>query len=87
MDYANLRSIRQISAANPVFSEASLRWHVFNAATNGLASAIVKLGSRILIDEIAFSRWLERGRMAPLEEDTRSAKPRRARAARKGGEV
>ena len=40
------------------FTEASLRWLLFNRETNGLASAVVQLGRKLLIDEAAFVAWL-----------------------------
>ena len=55
-----LRTLRQLAERNPAFSESALRWHVFNAKRNGLDSSIVRVGRRVLIDEQAFSRWLER---------------------------
>lgn len=59
-----LRTLRQLAERNPAFTEGALRWHVFNAKTNGLDSAIVRIGRRVLIDEQAFSQWLERHRGA-----------------------
>lgn len=59
MTYQNLRTLRQLAAANPAFSEAALRWHVFNATSNGLDRAIIRLGRKVLIDENEFSKWLE----------------------------
>ncbi len=60
MTYTRLRTLRQLSAANPAFSVGGLRWMVFHAASNGLADAraIVRVGRRVLIDEDRFGDWL-----------------------------
>lgn len=57
-----LRTVRQFSAANPAFTEASLRWTIFNENTNGLAAsgAILRHGRRVLIDEQRFFAWIDR---------------------------
>lgn len=39
---------------------AALRWLVFHAKTNGLDSAIRRVGRRVLIDEAAFFEWVDR---------------------------
>lgn len=54
-----LRTIRQTAERNKAFTEGALRWYVFNAKHNGLDKAIVRVGRRVLIDELEFSRWLE----------------------------
>ena len=43
------------------FTEASLRWHIFQAATNGLqaAGAIIRIGRTVLIDLDRFEAWIE----------------------------
>lgn len=45
--------------ANP-FTEAQLRWFIFNAATNGLdrLDAIRRVGRRVYIDVPTFHKWL-----------------------------
>jgi hypothetical protein len=65
MAIEDLRTVKQISEANPgVWSEASLRWLIFNAKQNGLDAAIVKPGGRVLIDIRRFNEWLESNRLA-----------------------
>ena len=65
MSFEDLRTVRQIAEANPgVWTEASLRWLIFNAENNGLSNAIVKIGGRVLIDVTRFNRWIESNRMA-----------------------
>ncbi len=56
--YEDLRTIKQLAAENPAFTEASLRWLVFNARHNGLHQAIIHVGRRVLIDKAQFVDWL-----------------------------
>ena len=55
-----LRSISQF-ASGSAFTEAQLRWFVFNAESNGLlqAGAIARIGRRVYLDEQGFDRWLQ----------------------------
>lgn len=53
----NLKSVTQFAAESP-FTEAQLRWWIFNASTNGLQSAVVRIGRRVYIDVDAFSAWV-----------------------------
>ena len=65
MVHENLRTVKQIADSNPgVWTEASLRWLIFNAEQNGLARALVKCQRRVLIDLEEFNRWLESQRLA-----------------------
>lgn len=57
--YTDLRTIKQLAQENPAFTEASLRWLVFNARQNGLDAAIVRVGRRVLIDVQKLDAWLE----------------------------
>ena len=56
-----LYTIRQFAESVPAFSEASIRWMVFNSKSNGLADsgAILRNGRRVLIDGEKFSTWLK----------------------------
>jgi len=56
-----LFTVRQFAESQPAFSEASIRWMVFNCKTNGLdnSGAILRNGRRILIDSEKFSSWLQ----------------------------
>lgn len=65
LDYQNLRTVRQLAAEAPFISEGKLRWWIFHAESNGLKSALIKVGGRIYIDRTAFNDWLECHRMAP----------------------
>lgn len=42
------------------FSEGQVRWWIFNAKNNGLASsgAIVRIGRRVYLDVDGFDRWI-----------------------------
>jgi len=62
--YTDLRTIKQLARENPAFTEASLRWLVFNARHNGLDTAIVRVGRRVLIDVQKLDVWLETRREA-----------------------
>lgn len=55
-----LKTVSQFAAASGVWSEASLRWMIFQAQNNGLAAtgAVVRCGRRVFIDPEAFDRWL-----------------------------
>ena len=66
MEIENVVSVRQLAEACPAFTEASVRWWIFNAETNGLNSALVRVGRRVLIDVPEFERWLEAGRAADV---------------------
>jgi hypothetical protein len=71
MNLEKLVTVKQLAEASPAFSEASLRWMIFNARTNGLNRALVKVGSRVLIDLGEFGFWLEDQRIGnPPHRDT-----------------
>ncbi len=56
MTTRTLHTVPQFAKKNPAFTEASIRWLIFNEGSNGLkdAAAIVRIGRRVLIDE---DRW------------------------------
>jgi hypothetical protein len=74
-------TVAQFAEANPAFSEASLRWHIFEAPRNGLqaAAAIVRVGRRVLIDVDRFERWIRQGQTGYIDYDLRKRKPGRPR--------
>lgn len=39
-------------------TKGGIRWMLFNRRTNGLDSAVIQIGRKILIDETAFVAWL-----------------------------
>lgn len=53
----NLQTIGQLAKRHP-WTETQCRWWVKNAATNGLAHAIERVGSRVLIDENQLKAWV-----------------------------
>lgn len=55
----NYLTVKQMAAKHPAFSEASLRYHIFNETTNGIDKAIKRVGRKILINENKFFEWLE----------------------------
>jgi hypothetical protein len=66
MDYRDLRTVKQISQEATFLTENKLRWWIFHAESNGIGSALVKIGGRVYIDRNEFNRWLEGQRMAPI---------------------
>ena len=53
-------TVRQLSELNPVFSESSIRWYIFNSSKNGLddLNVIKRIGRKLLIDEGKFFEWI-----------------------------
>lgn len=47
--------------ASAGFTEASLRWLAFNREVNGFGPAFIKVGRRLLIDEVVFVACLRKG--------------------------
>jgi hypothetical protein len=59
----NLKSVAQFAADSP-FTEAQVRWWIFNAASNGLQSVVVRIGRRVYIDVDAFAAWVDAQQVA-----------------------
>lgn len=57
----HLLTVRQFADAHPAISEGSLRWQIFRRRDNGLddAGALVRIGSRIMIDVDRYYAWLD----------------------------
>lgn len=63
-----LLTVRQFSEHHPAFSQASLRSLIFAAQSrnssrgvipgNGMDAAIVRIGRKVLIDEVKFFEWV-----------------------------
>ena len=68
MDYKELRTVKQLAAEATFVTEAKLRWWIFHADTNGLKTALIKIGGRVYIDRLEFNRWLESRRLAPVSD-------------------
>ncbi len=64
MNNSQFYTVVQFASKYPAFTPSSLRWLLFNRATNGLDAAVVQLGRRVLIDEAAFVAWLRDHRQA-----------------------
>jgi hypothetical protein len=58
-DFRNLRTVRQIAQECPAITVGQLRWWIFNAHTNGIDMALVRVGARVYVDIEAFNRWLD----------------------------
>ena len=59
MSYESLRSVREVADLNPAFSQAAIRWWIFNKETNGFDEVCVKVGRRVLIDTKKLDEWIE----------------------------
>lgn len=51
--------VKDVPSKYPAFTESSIRWAIFNSATNGFNKVIRKVGRRVLIDEEAFLQWID----------------------------
>lgn len=51
-------TVRQYAERYPWPSESALRWMIFHAATNGMESALIRVGRRVIIDVEAFNAWV-----------------------------
>lgn len=62
----DLHSVEQLAEAYPhLLSVPALRWQLRHRANNGLASACVRVGKRLMIDKTRYEAWLtERGERA-----------------------
>lgn len=52
-------TVKQMTMRHPAFSESSFRWLIFNEKENGLHPAIIRVGRKVLINEMKFLRWIE----------------------------
>lgn len=51
-------TVRQMPEIYPSFSEASIRWLIFNKNSNGFSACMRKLGKKIIIDLDDFEKWI-----------------------------
>jgi hypothetical protein len=56
---SNLLTVKQFAEKHPAFSQHSLRYLIFHEKSNGLNSAIARIGRKILIREAAFFDWVD----------------------------
>jgi hypothetical protein len=56
-----LLTVSQFCEKHSFVSQGGLRFQIFNASDNGLASirAIVRMGRKVLIDEERYFQWVE----------------------------
>lgn len=61
----DLKTVAGFADGSP-FTEAQVRWWIFNEQSNGLAAhgAVVRIGRRVYIDTAAFDRWIESQQVA-----------------------
>jgi len=79
MSYKNLRTVKQVAESNSgVWTEASLRWLIFNRKKNGFDSVLVEPPGRVLIDIVRFDEWLESYR--PVSDNQKTRPDRRGAA-------
>lgn len=57
-DFRDLRTAKQIAAANPALSCSTLKWWIYGGEANGLQAAIIRIGRKVLIHEPTFNAWL-----------------------------
>jgi len=55
----NYFTVKQTAERHPAFSEASLRYIIFNSHQNGFDKTIKRIGRKILINEALFLEWIE----------------------------
>ena len=62
---SNLRTVKQVANPNSPFSESTVRWWIFNAATNGMndMGVIVRIGDSVYLDDPKLDGWLESHRV------------------------
>lgn len=55
----NLKSVSEFARLSS-FTEAQVRWWIFNESTNGIQKmgVTIRIGRRVYIDVDAFDRWL-----------------------------
>ncbi len=73
MEISQFKTVEQLASANPAFSKSSLRWMMFNRASNGLDAAVIQIGRKVLIDEQAFVAWLDQRRGNALADSHKKA--------------
>lgn len=55
----NLHSVEQLADAYPhLLTVAALRWQLRHRASNGLSTACVRVGKRLMIDKDRYEDWL-----------------------------
>ena len=55
----NLLTVKQFSQKHTAFPEGGMRHRIFHAEKNGFSRCIRRVGSKVLIDENEFFKWIE----------------------------
>ena len=55
-----LLTVSQFAKKHVAFSEASLRWLIFNSSKNNFSPVLRRVGRRILLDESEFFAWIDK---------------------------
>ena len=58
------KTVPQLCESRPYLTPGALRWLLFNRDQNGLKSAVIKIGRKLLIDEDKFDEWVRSHREA-----------------------
>lgn len=58
-NWPNILTVRQFCDRFPAFTQGSIRWLIFRAEENGLGTALVRIGRRVLIDVDEFFWWIK----------------------------
>lgn len=55
-----LKTVSAFADGSP-FTEAQVRWWIFNEANNGMADlgVIVRIGKRVYVDDDRFDKWID----------------------------
>jgi hypothetical protein len=66
MNIPNYLTVNQFCEKHPAFRPGGIRYQIFNEKTNGLAAsgAIVRMGTKVLINEEKWFRWIEQKKVA-----------------------
>lgn len=54
----DLMTIDELASQHPHFSVSAMRWVLRRRAENGLNSACVKFGKKLLVSRTRFAQWL-----------------------------
>jgi phage tail protein X len=67
MSIPNYLTVNQFCEKHPAFKPGGIRYQIFNEKNNGLADSgvIVRMGTKVLINEEKFFAWLESDKIAP----------------------
>jgi hypothetical protein len=52
-------TVAQLAKKYPAFSQGSIRWLIHNCENNGFKSTIRRIGTKIIIKDSEFRKWLD----------------------------